>query len=47
MRHMNLKMLYDCIHVLTSKSKHPIKDDYFSTHILFTTIYLLQTEIKS
>jgi hypothetical protein len=41
---MNLNMLYDFIQVLINKRKHPTKDDYFSTHMLFTTIYLLQKE---
>jgi hypothetical protein len=38
---MNLKILFDFIQVLLSKRKHSTKDDYFSTHIKFTTIYLL------
>jgi hypothetical protein len=44
MRYMNLNMLYNFIQVLISKRKHPIKDDYFSIHMLFTTIYLLQKQ---
>jgi hypothetical protein len=39
---MTLIMLYDFLKVLLSKRKHPTKDDYFSTHMLFTTIYLLE-----
>jgi hypothetical protein len=37
-------MLLDFIHILLSKRKHPIKDDYFSKYILFTIIYLLQKQ---
>jgi hypothetical protein len=39
---MNLTMLFNFIQVLLSKRKHPTKDDYFYTHMLFTTIYLLE-----
>jgi hypothetical protein len=39
---MNLIMLSDYMKVLNRKRKHPINNEYFSTHILFTTIYLLQ-----
>jgi hypothetical protein len=38
---MNLNMLFDFIQVILSKKKHSTKDDYFSTHIKFTIIYLL------
>jgi hypothetical protein len=41
---MILIMLYDFIQVLLSKRHHPTKDEYFSKHSLFTTIYLLQEE---
>jgi hypothetical protein len=41
---MILIMLYDFLQVLLSKMKYPTKDDYFSTHILFTIIYLLQKQ---
>jgi hypothetical protein len=43
MRFIILNMLYDCTQVLLRKRKHPIKDDYFSTHILFTTIIYLKS----
>jgi hypothetical protein len=42
MRYMNLKILFDFIHVLLIKQKHSTRDDYFSKYILFTIIYLLQ-----
>jgi hypothetical protein len=41
---MNLNMFYDFMQVLNIKMKHPTKNEYFSMHILFTTIYLLQTQ---
>jgi hypothetical protein len=41
-RFMNLNMLHDFMQVLNIKRKHYTKDDYFSTHTLFSTIYLLQ-----
>jgi hypothetical protein len=44
---MILIMLYDFIQVLLSKRKHPTKDGYFSTHELFTTIYLLQKKYNN
>jgi hypothetical protein len=42
MRYMNLKILFDFIHVLLIKQKHSTRDDYFSKYILFTIIYLVQ-----
>jgi hypothetical protein len=41
MRYINLTVLFDFIQVLISKREHSTKDEYFSSHILFTTIYLL------
>jgi hypothetical protein len=38
---MNLVMLSDYMKVLNSKRKHLTDNNYFSRHILFTTIYLL------
>jgi hypothetical protein len=44
MRYKNLeKMLFDFIQALLSKRKQSTKD-YFSTHIKFTTIYLLSKQ---
>jgi hypothetical protein len=43
MRFMNLTRIYDFIHVLQIKRRLSSKDDYFSTHILFT----VKTEIKA
>jgi hypothetical protein len=39
-------MFYDFIHVLHIRSKHPIKDEHFSKHILFTMIYLFVTKVE-
>jgi hypothetical protein len=41
---MNVNMIYDFMQVLNSIRKHPIKNEYFSKHILFSTIYLLQEQ---
>jgi hypothetical protein len=41
---MNLNKISDFMQVLNSIRKHPIKDEYFPMHILFTTIYLLQEQ---
>jgi hypothetical protein len=41
---MNLIMLSDFMHVLNSRKKHSTKNEYFSRHIIFTTIYLLQEQ---
>jgi hypothetical protein len=38
---MNLIMLFDFIQVLNILRKHPIKNENFCIHILFTIIYLL------
>jgi hypothetical protein len=40
---MNLKMFYDFTQVLIIKKSYSTKDDYFSTHILYTT----KIEIKA
>jgi hypothetical protein len=40
---MSLNKFYDFIHVL-NRRKHPNKDDFFTKHIQFTTIYLLQKQ---
>jgi inosine-uridine nucleoside N-ribohydrolase len=45
MRYINLTLLFDFIHVLMSKRKHSTQYEYFPTHDLFTTIYLLPKEI--
>jgi hypothetical protein len=42
MRFMHLIMFPNFIQILNYIRKHPTKNDYFSTHIHFTTIYLLQ-----
>jgi hypothetical protein len=34
-------LLYNFMQVLNSMEKHPTKNEYFSKHILMTTIYLL------
>jgi hypothetical protein len=41
---MHLIMFYDFIQVLNSIKKHPTKNEYFSRHIIFTIIYLLQEQ---
>jgi hypothetical protein len=41
---MSLNKFFDFIHVLYSITKHSVKNEYFSMHILFTTIYLLQEQ---
>jgi hypothetical protein len=38
---MSLNKLYDFIQVAYSMRKHYTKDEYFSKHFLFITIYLL------
>jgi hypothetical protein len=45
MRYINLTLLFDFTLVLMSKRKHSTQDEYFLSHILFTTIYLLPEEI--
>jgi hypothetical protein len=40
---MDLNNSSDFIHVLHSIRKHYTTNEYFPVHILFTTIYLLQT----
>jgi hypothetical protein len=39
---MSPNKLHDFIHVVSSIRKQYTKVEYFSKHILFTTIYLLQ-----
>jgi hypothetical protein len=39
---INLNMLYDVIQVLNIKRKHSTKNEHFSQHALFSTIYSLQ-----
>jgi hypothetical protein len=39
---LNLIILSDFMHALNINRKHYSKNDYFSTHTLFSTIYLLQ-----
>jgi hypothetical protein len=41
---MHLIMFSDFIQVLNSIRKHTTKNEYFSRHIIFTTIYLLQEQ---
>jgi hypothetical protein len=41
---MSLSMLFDFMQGLNSIRKHPTKIEYFSKHILFTTIYLLKKQ---
>jgi hypothetical protein len=41
---MTLTTLYDFMQVLNSTRKFSTKNHYFSMHILFTTIYLLQEQ---
>jgi hypothetical protein len=38
---MNLIMLSDFMQVLNILRKHPTKNEYFSMHILFSTIHLM------
>jgi hypothetical protein len=42
---MHINFLSDYLQVLNSKIKHSTLDEYFPSHILFTTIYLLLEEI--
>jgi hypothetical protein len=37
---MNIIMLSDVMHVLNIKRRQSTKNDYFSKHIQFSTIYL-------
>jgi hypothetical protein len=39
---MNLIRVYDFLQVLNIERSYSTEDDYFSKHIYFTTIYLLQ-----
>jgi hypothetical protein len=39
---MNLSMFSDFMQVLNIKRQYSTKNEYFSKHILFTTIYLLR-----
>jgi hypothetical protein len=39
-----LTWFYDFIHVLYSTRKHHTKNEYFSKHVLFSTIYSLQEQ---
>jgi hypothetical protein len=41
MQFTNLNMLYDFMQLLNINWKHPTKNEYFSSHIIFTTIRLL------
>jgi hypothetical protein len=41
---MSLSILFDFMQGLNSIRKHPTKIEYFSKHILFTTIYLLKKQ---
>jgi hypothetical protein len=41
---MSLTILYDFLQVLDSIRKYPTKDEYFTKHIQFTTMYLLQKQ---
>jgi hypothetical protein len=41
MQIMNLIMLYDYMQVINSIRKHYTKNEYFHTHILFSTIHFL------
>jgi hypothetical protein len=41
---MVLTKLYDFISVLYSTRKHWVKNEYFTMHNLFSTIYLLQEQ---
>jgi hypothetical protein len=38
---MSLNKFYDFMQVISSIGKHATKNEYFSMHILFTTIYLM------
>jgi hypothetical protein len=42
---MHLIMFSDFMQILNSIRKHPTKNEYFSKHILFTTIYLSQKQL--
>jgi hypothetical protein len=44
MHYMNLILLSNFLQVLYSARKFPTKNLYFSKHILFSTIYLLQEQ---
>jgi hypothetical protein len=42
MAFLHLVMFYDFMQVLHIKRRHHTKNEYFTVHILFTIIYLLQ-----
>jgi hypothetical protein len=44
MHSMSLNKLSDFMQVLNNIRKHPTKNKYFSEHILFSKIYLLQEQ---
>jgi hypothetical protein len=44
MRLVRLTWFSNFMHVLNSISKHYTKNEYFSKHILFTIIYLMQEQ---
>jgi hypothetical protein len=44
MHYIHLIFLSDLLYVLNSARKFPTKNQYFSKHILFSTIYLLQNQ---
>jgi hypothetical protein len=41
---MNINMLYDFMQVTYSTREHHAKNEDFSMHMLFTTIYLIQEQ---
>jgi hypothetical protein len=41
---MSLNKFYDFMKILYGAGNLPIKNQYFSKHILFSTIYLLQAQ---
>jgi hypothetical protein len=41
---MSLNKFYNCMQIIHSIRKHYTKNEYFSKHIQFTTIYLMQEQ---
>jgi hypothetical protein len=41
---MNLNKFFDFMEIQNSIRKHPSKNEYFTKHVLFSTIYLLQEQ---
>jgi hypothetical protein len=42
MHFVSVNKFYDFMQVISSIGEHPTKNEYFSMHILFSIIYLMQ-----